>query len=244
MSVFFEWEPKLTGRYNISGIDQDREDYEDYEHDFEEESQGFSLASAYADLRSTLDDWLHGPSQTSIKKKGRKGGHRHHRKKDDCRRPENEDKPHCTFKHKPRYADPNSPSRRNSMLSPLGYTQFFMPNLDKQTKEPPTWEIEYSTFKLKTLVGDANGTMGSNQQAPPIPLHMLPGYDEFKATKKAPKALRRIVPFGMRDLTIASYTRLARRLAEDKKLWKRFKDLMCVDGDLYAPLTRQVCLFR
>lgn len=101
-----------------------------------------------------------------------------------------------------------------------------MPKLDEQTEEPPKWEIEYSTFKLKTLLGDGNGTMGPGQQAPPIPLHLLPGYDEFVATKKAPKALRRLVPFGMRDLTIGSYVQLAKRLAENKKLWRKFQNLM------------------
>jgi len=173
--------------------------------------------------------------------KKRKGGHRHHLPKDDCSRPENEDKPHCEFKHKPRYASKNSPSRRNGPLSPLGYTQFYLPKLDSQLDEPPKWQIEYTTLKARQLL-PANATQPS-----PVPVHLLPGYDlvlqpdyggeskeeeddeEVKAKReKFEIEMKRITPWGMKDLTIGSYVKLARKLVVERKMWNKFSEFMLV----------------
>ena len=164
--------------------------------------------------------------------KKRKGGHRHGKPKDDCSLPENEDKPHCVFKTLPRYYSKDSPSRRNGPLSPLGYTQFYLPTLDVEPNQQPQWEVEYSTLKPKDLVP------GNETQPLPIPLHLLPGFDEAVFSEDADdevarekrrnfeNEMKRITPWRMKDLTIGSYVNLARRLVAEKKMWNKFSDYM------------------
>ena len=160
------------------------------------------------------------------KKKKKKGGrhHRHGEPKDDCDLPENEDKPHCAFKHLPRYYDKNSPSRRNGPLTPLGYTQFYLPDIDTRSKSPPKWKIEYSTFTMDKLVPNTTET----KQPPPVPLHFLPGHQDEEGvdTAKAKKKLNKLTPFKMEDLTIGSYVTLAKRLAKQDKPWDTFRKFM------------------
>jgi endopolyphosphatase len=182
-----------------------------------------------------------GLTDVEIAKK-RRGGHRHGKKKDDCTLPENEDKPHCTFKHKPRYYSKQSPSRSNKPLTPLGYAQFYLPDIDKQTDSAPGWILEYSTFKLKSLLpGWMFNTTDDHTQPLPVPLHLLPDYDPelspesmkkgddegFKKKREAfVKSLKRVTPWKMRDLTIPSYVHLARKLVAEKKMWKKFQEYM------------------
>ena len=210
---------KLMSRYNITGL-EDEVAIEDNDMTTEEED----------------DD------EIDIEKK-RPGGHRHGRKKDDCSRPENEDKPHCTFKHKPRYYSKHSPSRSNKPLTPLGYAQFYLPDIDKQTDSAPGWILEYTTFKLKNLLpGWMFNTTDQHTQPLPVPLHLLPNYDpslsstaeqELKGKDKDKvkleefvKSLKPYTPWKMRDLTIPSYVHLARKLVAEKKMWKKFTDYM------------------
>jgi len=178
-------------------------------------------------------------SEIDIEKK-RPGGHRHGRKKDDCSRPENQDKPHCTFKHKPRYYSKHSPSRSNKPLTPLGYAQFYLPDIDQQTDSAPGWILEYTTFKLKNLLpGWMFNTSDTHTQPLPVPLHLLPNYDptlsdsqdDLKDKEKGKlaefvKSLKPYTPWKMRDLTIPSYVHLARKLVAEKKMWKKFTDYM------------------
>ncbi|ORY34959.1 Metallo-dependent phosphatase-like protein [Naematelia encephala] len=182
--------------------------------------------------------------ETDLDSMKRKHGHRHDKPKDDCSKPANEDKPHCTFKHKPRHYDRNSPSRHNQPLTPLGYTQFYMPDIDSQSKSPPKWVIEYTTFKIPALLPKTLDSNDTIEQPPPVPLHLLPEYqpdilvDEEEGSvdpekkKKFKKALRRITPWKMKDLTINSYVKLARKLVAEKKMWSKFQDLMYVSSDL------------
>ncbi|KAL7424914.1 Endopolyphosphatase [Cryptotrichosporon argae] len=109
-------------------------------------------------------------------KKKRNRGHRHDKPKDDCALPGNADKPHCEFRHKPRYYNKTSPSRHNRALSPLGYAQFYLPALDKQSRTPPAWQVEYTTYKLKALV-PSNLTGEHGAQPLPVPPHLLPGFE-------------------------------------------------------------------
>ena len=167
-------------------------------------------------------------------KKKRKGGHRHGKPKDDCSRLENEDKPHCTFKKKPRYYSKHSPSRKNGPLSPLGYTQFYMPNVDDQSDGPPTWVVEYTTYKVNHLLP------GNSSQPTPIPVHLLPGYsadimsdtleeenEDLVMRKVVFEAeMAKITPWKMRDLTIGSYVKLARKLVVERKMWSKFSEFM------------------
>lgn len=178
--------------------------------------------------------------------------------KKDCKKPENEDKPRCAFKNKPRYSSPESPSRSNKPLSALGYTQFFLPTIEKQNKQP-AYQIEYSTFKPKSLLPEALSGVPLTQP-PPVPYHLLPGYDPSierlspedlssldddesadslvkgkKGKKGDPKAkflkeIKRITPWKMNDLTIKSYVKFARTLMEDKKKWKKFVHFMFVSS--------------
>jgi endopolyphosphatase len=170
--------------------------------------------------------------------KKRKGGHRHHLPKDDCSRPENEDKPHCTFKHLPRHYDKNSPSRRNGPLTPLGYTQFYLPEVDAKGEKVPEWKVEYMTFKSKVLAflyGNGSESGSYWNQPSPIPAHLLPGWKALEIEDEQGRdgrmtrfreEMKKITPWGMKDLTIGSWVRLARMLVERKKMWNKFEEIM------------------
>lgn len=185
-------------------------------------------------------------------------GHRHHRnkkhkKKSSCSRPENEDKPHCVFRRKPRYFNRTSPSRSNKPLTPLGYAQWYLPELDTSGPSRPEWKLEYTTYKLANLLPGGFGGNGSHgergstwEQPPPVPLRLLPGYDEAKAEAEAEaskggkgdgdkdgdkraaflKAMKKMTPWKMKDLSIPSYVKLARKLVAEKKLWSQFSDFL------------------
>lgn len=218
--------------YNISGVTLDPEvrlrkpvtklpQDEDDEEVEETEEEGGIL------LEFDEDGYLK-------KKKGKKGG-----KKDDCKKPENEDKPHCVFKRKPRYSSPQSPSRTNTGLSLLGFTQFYLPDIE-DTDKPPEFKIEYSTFHAKKLAPPkASGEQPS--QPPPVPYHMLPGYDPVlesdgkgddtsEAESKLWKELKDITPFPLKDLTIKRWISLGRELGSNKDAWNKFTDLMFVSS--------------
>lgn len=96
-----------------------------------------------------------------------------------------------SYRH--RHTSPHSPSRRRSVLTPLGYTQYYLPlplvnensgygpgshgaALLKKHGEHgvrPTagWEIEYTTYTAENL---ARSLLGKSDQPPAIPLGMLP----------------------------------------------------------------------
>lgn len=44
--------------------------------------------------------------------------------------------------------------------------------------------------------------------------------------KKFKREMKRITPWKMKDLTIGSYVKLARKLVAEKKMWKQFSDFM------------------
>ncbi|WWC93041.1 uncharacterized protein L201_008005 [Kwoniella dendrophila CBS 6074] len=170
-----------------------------------------------------------------VLKKNRRPGHRHDkkRKKGDCKKKENEDKPHCVFRRLPRYYDKNSPSRSNRALTPLGYTQFYLPKINKQSNEPPQWEIEYTTYKKDVLVPHPSNLTAQSQkwnQPPPIPLNLLPEYNSDQSVTaskdKLEKALKKITPWRMSDLTIPNYIKLSRKLVGDKGMWDKFQEIM------------------
>ncbi|KAJ9114260.1 hypothetical protein QFC22_005712 [Naganishia vaughanmartiniae] len=187
----------------------------------------------------------------------RKTGHRHSKKKkkkNDCNKPEHEDQPHCKFRQKERHFSPESPSRANTLFTPLGYTQFYLPGLDEQTHSPPKWIIEYATYSPEGLLrGGRNGTDGDAQGRQPVPWHLLPGYQEFVEREEAASrfadsndnktlkghdqddqdpytkfkaGLKSITPYHLADLTIPSYAHFAKRLTSEKRLWKRFASAM------------------
>ena len=109
--------------------------------------------------------------------------------------------------------------------------------MDEQTEEPPKWEVEYTTLKARQLFP------GNATQPFPVPMHLLPGYDVALDPRRHPtydaddgkveeKRLRfdaemkRITPWGMKDLTIGSYVKLARKLVAERKMWTKFSEIM------------------
>ncbi|WVF68665.1 hypothetical protein IAT40_003436 [Kwoniella sp. CBS 6097] len=279
--------------YNITGLDEDRVNDDVFFRQSpgstvleEDDGEGDEDEDRDRDRDSNEEYFVKGDIGTDMKK-DRRPGHRHGRPKSDCSRPENEDKPHCVFKHKPRYYNKNSPSRSNKPLSPLGYTQFYLPKVNKQTEEVPEWFVEYTTFERDVLYpsskeqegghrrndngSDIENEMGEWGQPYPIPLHLLPAYDpilfeqhgqpqpqevelESKSDmngeqassrtnkkkgndddddedkkskrKKFERAIKKITPYRMSDLTIPNYVKLSRKLVAREKMWEKFSQLM------------------
>lgn len=161
----------------------------------------------------------------------RNGGHRHsrrkHRKKHKCDRPENEDKPHCRWRRRQRHANATSPSRMNRYLSPLGYAQFYLPDLDiRADGQPPAWQIEYTSYTRERLEAVIDGT--DEADVPPVPLHLLPGAqgNGTSSSTEVKNRLKEITPFSMLDLTIPSWAAFATKLVKSKEQWKRFASNM------------------
>lgn len=52
------------------------------------------------------------------------------------------------------------------------------------------------------------------------------GMTTRERVRKFKQGLKRITPWRMKDLTIGSYVKLARKLVAEKKMWKQFSDFM------------------
>lgn len=110
-----------------------------------------------------------------------------------------------------RHFSPFSPSRTNRYLTPLGYTQYYLPLEVKQ--DSPTWSIEYVTYptnKLKTY----------------LPEHMHGNSSTFETEVEA--------PYQMKEWTIPAIIDLAKDLASSKKLWKEYVKRMYVSSGFVA----------
>ncbi|KAK0468387.1 Metallo-dependent phosphatase-like protein [Desarmillaria tabescens] len=125
------------------------------------------------------------------------------------------------------HSDPDSPSRRNQLWSPLGYAQYYIPDLaDGNKTHKPHFKLEYTTYSPLDL--HPATTEEDGEFVYPIPLGNLP-----KSLRKGPVEKSEYTPYGMRDLTIGSWVELARRLANGKenKLRKRFREFMYIGGE-------------
>ncbi|KAG2343606.1 hypothetical protein BDR05DRAFT_1059503 [Suillus weaverae] len=145
-------------------------------------------------------------------------------KKPKCERKKYRNTWRCQF-DKPRHSDSESPSRRNSLWSPLGFAQFYMPRLAEfdQTHDPE-FELEYMTFPLSRLHPDEEAQDITDHQYV-IPLRLLP--EELRL----PGAVEsEYTPYELNDLTIPSWLDLATRLTKNKKLRLRFKEFMYMGG--------------
>jgi endopolyphosphatase len=145
-------------------------------------------------------------------------------KKPKCERKKSRNTWRCQF-NKPWHTDSESPSRRNSLWSPLGFAQFYMPRLAEfdQTHDPE-FELEYTTFPLSSLHPDEEAQNITNHQYV-IPLRLLP--EELRQ----PGAVEsEYTPYELNDLTIPSWLDLATRLTKDKELRSRFKEFMYMGG--------------
>ena len=191
-----------------------------------------------------LQDYTDVDGQKKKKRKGskRKHGHRHGGKAKDCKKKKNRDRWECRSPQKKWHSDKHAPSRMNRLWSPLGYSQvncifflrvlgdkgaqFYLPELGKANESrSPVWELEYVTYKPSALHPplDADETEIA-RFVYPIPPQLLPS--ELRNASGKPK----LAPYGMADLTIGSWVKLARKLAKKKKLWKRFKEYMYLGG--------------
>lgn len=145
-------------------------------------------------------------------------------KKPKCERKKSRNTWRCHF-DKPWHSDSESPSRHNSLWSPLGFAQFYMPRLAEfdQTHDPE-FELEYMTFPLSRLHPDEEAQNITNHQYV-IPLQLLP--EELRQ----PGAMEsEYTPYELNDLTIPSWLDLATRLTKDKELRSRFKKFMYMGG--------------
>ncbi|KAF4619842.1 hypothetical protein D9613_005070 [Agrocybe pediades] len=162
-------------------------------------------------------------------KKPSKRKHGHNRdgqrnRTEHCRSEEYQDTWRCHL-DQPLDSDPDSPSRRNQLFTPLGYAQYYAPGLAQANKtHGPQFELEYLTYRVEALHPDGGAEKGFQY---PVPLRHLP-----EELREAGVGKSKYLPYKMRDLTIGSWIRLAREIADDKrrKLRKRFRKYMSVGG--------------
>ncbi|KAG1783321.1 Metallo-dependent phosphatase-like protein [Suillus placidus] len=116
-------------------------------------------------------------------------------------------------------SDSHAPSRQNTLWTPLGYAQYYIPRLEEyDEKDEPKFKLEYLTFPISSLQV-AEG---------PVPLRNLP-----KSLREAGVTESELAPYGLGDLTIPSWIDLACKLGKprEKKLRKRFKKYMYMGGE-------------
>ncbi|GAA6054651.1 hypothetical protein JCM3770_002923 [Rhodotorula araucariae] len=131
----------------------------------------------------------------ALKRKGRRGGGNKRRKgKTPPHDPDRPPKP-------PRRSSPHAPARCNTYLSPLSYTQYFVPleafsapGVANGTA-PPQWQVEYTTMsaseaarRLTAGAGgdDGDGSGDGDETDPVFPLEALPA--PVRALLASPRA--------------------------------------------------------
>lgn len=130
----------------------------------------------------------------------------------------------------PRHTSPDSPSRSNKFLTPLGYTQFYL-SLDehnendgwgpdgaelKKARPLPQFEVEYTTMSEAEL-----GKLASEVQEAGRQLLRPDG-----SLKRDPA----LTPYQLPDLTIGSWLKLARMVTESKSAWKEYEKRIYVSA--------------
>lgn len=98
--------------------------------------------------------------------------------------------------------------------------------------------MEYLTYPPSLLLPPTNSSSSSPSSPfdPPVPLHLLPpALLSLPTTSQEDSDRDRLeeqraffAPYHMADLTIPSWIDLARKLAEEKRLWKRFLEAFFV----------------
>ncbi|GBE79453.1 Endopolyphosphatase [Sparassis crispa] len=122
----------------------------------------------------------------------------------------------------PWHSNPHSPSRSNNLWSPLGFAQYYLPDLEFGTaKRPPKYKLEYLTYQIAQLHPPEK--KAGLKPYYPIPLRHLP-----KSLRDPNRTESKFAPYELADLTIPSWTELAQRLGEqgEKKLRRRFRRYM------------------
>ena len=110
--------------------------------------------------------------------------------------------------------------------------QYYLPSLDEAGEDDrPKFKLEYTTFPVRALhpppAGGPEG-LGGRGFAYPIPKRHLPRSLRNSTRTKSKK----YAPYGLADLTIPSWTRLARRVGrkKGKTMRQRFKEFMSMGG--------------
>jgi len=142
-----------------------------------------------------------------------------------CKKAKYQDSWKCHLKD-PWHSDPDSPSRTNQRWTPLGYAQYYIPDLDDANKtHKPKFKLEYLTLPPSLLHPPPDG---DSEFQHPFPLRNLP-----KSLRKDKVTDSKYTPYHLPDLTIRSWVELGRRLAETKhgKLRKRFRKYMYLGSE-------------
>ncbi|KEI37912.1 uncharacterized protein L969DRAFT_51759 [Mixia osmundae IAM 14324] len=167
----------------------------------------------------------------------RKGGnkrnhrHRHNKKKRKRRRP--------TI---PRHASPDAPSRTSRFLTPLSHTTWYI-DLDEANqqegygpgnngshgnRQPPSWQIEYTTLSRQALARHLLGKTSKSDGPLALPatiahtvldrigFSLSPSINDDTVRALSRKIKAQMVPYGLPDLTIGRWLKLARRMAKSK----------------------------
>jgi len=124
----------------------------------------------------------------------------------------------------PWHSDPDAPSRRNQAFTPLGFAQFYMPDIVEANRtHPPHFKLEYLTYELTAL--HPKGSGDDKMFVYPVPVRHLP-----RSLREGEKEESKYAPYSMADLTIGSWVGLGRRLGAEGhgKLRRRFKKYMFV----------------
>ena len=118
--------------------------------------------------------------------------------------------------------------------------QYYLPDLDGADEEHrPKFKLEYLTFPAGVLHPPPDATPASEGETAvaasaarkfswPIPKRHLPRSLRNSTTTKSKK----FAPYSLEDLTISSWTGLAKKLGRNKgKLRQRFKEFMYMGGE-------------
>uniref|UniRef100_A0A0W0FJR2 Uncharacterized protein n=1 Tax=Moniliophthora roreri TaxID=221103 RepID=A0A0W0FJR2_MONRR len=156
-------------------------------------------------------------AQEQKRKGGRKPGH--HRGDHGDKTVLCKEKPYsmswkCHLSNDSWYSDPEAPSRMNTLWTPTGYAQYYIPDLDDaSSKQHPHYKLEYTTYTAQVLTAEGES---------PVPLKQLP-----KSLRNGTMDESKYAPYGMKDLTIGSWFELASRLGkEEGELHERFRKYM------------------
>jgi len=140
-------------------------------------------------------------------------------KSDHCKKGKHKDTWRCHLS-KQWHSDPDAPSRTNVLWTPLGYAQYFMPALENANlTHAPKFRLEYITYAADML----HPTLNQTDFQYPVPLRRLP-----RTLRNVSVTESKYAPYGMRDLTIPSWLRLARALGDagNQGLRKKFRKFM------------------
>ncbi|KAI0045296.1 hypothetical protein FA95DRAFT_1607798 [Auriscalpium vulgare] len=133
-----------------------------------------------------------------------------------CKEARYQDSWRCKLRE-PWHTDAEAPSRQNTLWSPLGYAQYYLPGERVMNKtHRPQFKLEYLTYRASALV-PAEG------DEYPVPPRHLPG-----SLRGGNGTGTKYTPYGMEDLTLGSWLRLARALGGGTKgkLRGRFRRYM------------------